>query len=184
MRPIDSVQELGPMRYEIDDNLGCWNITSHSLDSDGYPQLAVAGKKKKGHRLAYELVCGEIPSGMCILHSCDNRRCINPAHLWVGTVAENNRDAHAKGRSSGGSLKGERNHKAKLTAEQVIYIRQHPEINNCEMGRMFGVCDVSISDIRLYKHWRHIETETPTAASCVRRKRGRPRKPRMENVCE
>lgn len=79
----------------------CWNWTG-GKDRKGYGRvhLSVDGSRKsaKSHRVAYEMFKGEIPRGMEILHACDNPSCVNPAHLSVGTRADNMQDAAAKGR--------------------------------------------------------------------------------------
>lgn len=85
------------------------------LDKDGYGVINVAGHKK-AHRLIYTLFAGQIPPGLGILHSCDNPKCVNPAHLRPGTASDNARDRVVRGRSR-------RNGKAKLTAEAVQQIR-------------------------------------------------------------
>ena len=77
----------------------CWPWRSNRLPA-GYGQLAMGGRggvPKYAHRLAYELWRGPIPEGLNVCHSCDNPGCVNPAHLWLGTQADNLKDRHAKG---------------------------------------------------------------------------------------
>lgn len=82
----------------------CWLWTGPT-SADGYGYLRI-GSRSDGtrgsvriHRLAYELAHGPVPKGLCVCHSCDHPQCINPAHLWVGTRAQNNADRVRKGRS-------------------------------------------------------------------------------------
>jgi len=75
----------------------CWNWTA-SCHLDGYGQIGIDGKCLYPHRVAYEIWKGPIPPGICVCHTCDNRLCCNPAHLWLGTKADNNWDCIKKGR--------------------------------------------------------------------------------------
>lgn len=79
---------------------GCWEwqgARSHS--GTGYGQVRVGLKILSAHRVAWELATGRpIPTGLFICHSCDNRSCINPSHLFLGTRSDNMKDAYAKGR--------------------------------------------------------------------------------------
>jgi hypothetical protein len=89
-RLMDRVAVVGSCR-EFD---GC-------RSRDGYGLIKVAGHMKRAHRMVYELAKGPIPDGMVVMHRCDNRACINPAHLQLGSVADNNRDTLRKGRMRG-----------------------------------------------------------------------------------
>ena len=81
-------------KAEFEDGCLVW----HGALSDGYGMIWYEGKLIRAHRLAWLLSCGVIPKGMQVLHKCDNRKCINLKHLFLGTQADNLNDAVAKGR--------------------------------------------------------------------------------------
>jgi len=87
---------------------GCLLWTGR-LDPHGYGEFRLgsgrSGRRQTrlAHRVAYEIAKGPIPPGLCVCHSCDVRNCVEPAHLWLGTVADNNRDMVAKGRHRTGA---------------------------------------------------------------------------------
>ena len=79
----------------------CWVDcveTPYAKDGDGYGHRKVNGRYEKTHRLVWVEVYGEIPDGMCVLHRCDNPPCVNPGHLFLGTLSDNAQDMAAKGR--------------------------------------------------------------------------------------
>lgn len=78
---------------------GCWEWTGGRFD-EGYGTIRVAGRSLKTHRVAWELVQGAIPEGLCVCHRCDNPPCCRPDHLFLGTREENNRDRDEKGRGA------------------------------------------------------------------------------------
>lgn len=76
----------------------CWLWTG-ALNSRGYGSIGVNGKSVSAHRFSYEMHKAVIPKGMVVCHSCDVRNCVNPEHLWIGTIGDNNRDAFKKDRN-------------------------------------------------------------------------------------
>ena len=89
----------------------------------GYGEMWVGQRAMKAHRVAWELANGPIMAGLVVCHRCDNRACVNTAHLFVGTVADNNRDMIEKGRGVSVPCPGEANGRAKLSADDVAEIR-------------------------------------------------------------
>lgn len=83
-------------KYKVAKSTNCWEWTGTFANS-GYGQLKVFGRMVSAHRYSYELHNGHIPDGMCVLHQCDNKTCINPDHLTLGTHAENLREAAERG---------------------------------------------------------------------------------------
>lgn len=96
----------------------CWPWPG-ATDRNGYPYLWSKGKTGRAHRISYETFIGAIPGGMCVLHSCDNRRCVNPHHLFVGTHQDNQRDKVTKDRQA----RGRQINTCKLTPAKVIALR-------------------------------------------------------------
>lgn len=120
----------------------------------GYGAIKVNGKVQSAHRVSYEAFKGEIPDGLLILHACDNRKCINPDHLSVGTHAENMKDAYQKGRliqltPDNGFKSGHIPKNRKLTPAQVIEMRSLRESGTKlqEIADQFGVGTSTVQDV-------------------------------------
>ena len=144
--------------WEVDEN-GCWNCNSHCTDGHGYPHCGINYKTIKVCRVMYEKAYGRIPKGLCVLHKCDNRKCINPEHLFIGTKDDNNKDKMRKGRQShyGPSLPGEKHGMAKLTEKQVIEIRNMEGLLHREIAEIYGIKKSQVSNIRLGISWKYLE---------------------------
>ncbi len=98
----------------------CW-IWKGAKTNIGYGTIKINGKMIGAHRVSYQIHYGEINPGMCILHKCDNRSCVNPHHLYEGTYQDNADDRRDRGRDY--YMKGENHGRAKLTWEKVRGIR-------------------------------------------------------------
>ena len=135
---------------------GCW-IWMGGLHNDGYGRFSASfkGPRILAHRYAFERKHGEIPARMLICHRCDVPACVNPDHLFLGTVIDNNRDRSLKQRSA----RGEKSGKAKLTADQVLEIRAAAVKRNggiYDLARKFSVSHYTIRDIRRGRNWEHL----------------------------
>lgn len=134
-----------------------WQGTRHN----GYGQFKWHGKKYFAHRVAYELHNGAIatsdkPHDTSVCHACDNPSCVNPAHLFLGTQAENNADRDKKGRQV--SPKGSNHSNAKLTESDILEIRKMSALGETgrSLARRYQVTPSAISYIVKRKSWVHI----------------------------
>ena len=130
--------------------------------------LTMANRKKKYiSRLIYEIYKGEIPEGMFVCHTCDNRGFVNPEHLFLGTPKDNMIDMANKGRSTKGKIlenRGSKNVLAKLDETQVLEIKRllaETNLTRREIAAMFGVHRGTITSIKIGQSWKHL-TYKPT----------------------
>jgi hypothetical protein len=134
----------------------CWNWRG-TLNRLGYGQIGRGAARNVGaHRVSYELHFGPIPAGAHILHSCDNRACVNPAHLRPGTHAENMRDRSERGRVN--AARGSKAARAKLTEDVVAVIKARLALHHSgsTIALELGVDKGTISCIKRGKTWRHV----------------------------
>jgi hypothetical protein len=131
---------------------GCWEWTG-CFANTGYGSMGIPRTRKvmNVHRLAWIVTNGDVPAGLYICHRCDNRKCLNPDHLFLGTAADNMRDSRQKGRQSCGAA----NYNAKLLESDVREIRASRESQRA-LARRFGVSPSAIQAIKERRSWKAV----------------------------
>lgn len=133
---------------------GCWEWTGACSDT-GYGCF-YDGRAYSTHRYSWIMANGPIPKGLCVLHRCDNRPCLNPDHLFLGTKRENSRDMSEKGRTGVTDRAGEKHGESKLTDVAVREIRSSKEKGR-SLAAKFGVSESAVSLVRRGKSWTHVK---------------------------
>lgn len=108
---------------------GCW-VWTGALAKNGYGQIGAGGKRGRvlyAHRVAYELYIGKVPDDSLVCHTCDNRQCVNPDHLFLGSYKDNMQDAVKKGRTARGERNGMRAQPHRRATGDRNGSRTHPE---------------------------------------------------------
>lgn len=153
-KPI-SIRERFWSKVAVGRRDDCWEWVGGTFNHAGYGEFRLPTGHIGAHRQAWELVYGLIPENTCVLHKCDNPRCVNPAHLFLGTHADNVADKVAKGRGACGEKQGQ----SKLTAEKVIAIRDEYTGKRGEqpiIAKKYGVTQSVVSEIVTGKAWKHL----------------------------
>jgi len=132
----------------------CWIFTGTLNGIMGYGTISREGIQTPAHRVSWEIHNGPIPFGMWVLHKCDNPPCVNPEHLYLGTVTENTNDKVNRGRL----LVGERVHNAKLTSGQVLSIRSRARSGESGslIAKEFGMKRPYIRKVVTGERWKHL----------------------------
>lgn len=138
-------------KYQVADD-GCWNWTG-VIHRDGYGLSFFNGKQIRAHRHMLLRSLGLQESELLALHKCDNRRCVNPDHLYLGTPKQNSTDMVSRNRQS--RRFGEDNSVSKITKEIAIAVfldkRKHKDI-----ARDYGIAVSTVSSIKVGSNWSHI----------------------------
>ena len=139
-------------KFKQGDPEECWPWEGSKV-SGGYGVIGISGSNQSAHRIAWALVHGKIRKGKQVRHTCPNRDCVNPSHLYLSTVAQRMKDV-----SKGGLNSGENNKASKLTKEQVITIRKRAAGGE-RQAALAREYDVSRNLIHLIVHrkmWAHL----------------------------
>lgn len=132
----------------------CWEWTG-TIDTHGYGHMRIGGRRLRlAHRLSYLINHGEFDQSLHVLHRCDNRKCVNPTHLFLGSNAENMADMVAKGRAA--HRQGQDNPRARLTASDIRAIRtdERPER---AIAKEYGVSHGHINNIKSRRVWGSVK---------------------------
>jgi hypothetical protein len=163
MRPAQPAPERFEKHHIPEPNSGCWIWMGHIPDG-GYGQFRIDPKASRAipaHRASWEIHRGPIPTGLIVCHHCDNRACVNPDHLFIGTYTDNMRDASRKGRMNWkpGERRnlpiGSAHHSAKINEIDVAAIRASKE-RGIALAKRYGLAPTTISKIRRSLGWKHV----------------------------
>lgn len=138
-------------KVNINDEEDCWEWTASTYNS-GYGQFRLNNRMVGAHRLSYEHYKGDIGE-YHVLHKCDNKLCVNPRHLFLGTNQDNVDDKMIKGRQSKGEVHGA----SKLTENEVKeIISLLPIMKGIDIAKQYGISRKHVSKIKTGKIWKHI----------------------------
>lgn len=156
-RPVSDLKERFLSKISIVQS-GCWEWTAR-LDSHGYGRCYFNGKHIGAHRVSWFIFNKNFPNNTNVLHRCDNPKCVNPDHLFLGTQKDNMIDKINKNRGKFPGptipLKGENNKNHKLTNEEILEIRKiGKSMLQREIAEIYGICQTQVGRILNKVHWK------------------------------
>ena len=157
-----SIRDAFFQRVEIVQTDECINWT-HTINAQGYGCFGAGGKHYRAHRVSYEIHHGTISGELCVMHSCDNRACVNPRHLSLGSNADNTADRNTKLRQARGVRCG----RTKLSEEAVLMIRCGA-LSYREISLRWGISPSTIHGIRSGRIWRHLPLDRNECVALLR----------------
>lgn len=151
-RSIDDLVRDGFYRY-VDTSGDCW-VWTKSKNNWGYGQARIIGVSVTAHRLSWTLEHGPIPAGLLVLHKCDNRACVRPDHLFLGTAQDNSDDMIRKGRQL--------HRNTKLTADTVRAIRRRYAdggVSTIQLAKEYGIGVTTVAHLIHRRNWAWLDDE-------------------------
>lgn len=137
----------------VDKTDNCW-LWNGDITVGGYGRFWYEGNSVRAHRVSYLLFIGTIPDNLSVLHKCDNPKCVNPEHLFLGTPTQNMEDRDSKNRQA----KGENVGVAKLTYRKVKQIRTLLDMGSksSEIAIRFSIAVSTVNRIKKRVSWKHV----------------------------
>ena len=153
---MDDLKKRFNQKWVLNKETGCWDWTASCAGQGNYGQIKIPGTRKQdyAHRVSYRINIGEIPEGKYVLHRCDNPKCVNPNHLFLGSAKDNAQDMKSKNRH----LPGEKNSMSVLTTKDVVAIRAMVDagISQDSIANRFCDSQMTISRIKRRLLWSHV----------------------------
>lgn len=152
---IRRIDHIGKFWTKVNKTAKCW-LWIGTIDRCGYGMYCVNYRPWKAHRYSWMLANGEIPETLLVLHRCDVPACVNPRHLYLGTVKDNSRDAIERGQQP----RGERHGMAKLKENDIKIIRNlyiPRKMTHKLIAEKFGIARTTIKQILSRDLWSHVK---------------------------
>lgn len=150
--------QIGRFFSGVEKTESCW-MWKRSVDGAGYGKIFIDGKRVTAHRYSWTIHRGAIPDGLCVLHHCDVRRCVNPDHLFIGTKKDNMQDALSKDRLYLHSKvnRSDRKVYSKLSECDVLRIRELADTEtHAAIALQYAISQSHVGSIVYRTAWRHI----------------------------
>ena len=145
------MSKLPDFDVAINPTTGCWEYQGY-IHHDGYGAVQRNGVRAQAHRMAWMQLRGPIPDNMLLCHKCDNRKCVNPDHMFIGTNADNQKDKAEKSRA----CRGESRPLAKLTEKIVREMRASTEPTHI-LAKRYNIDKSTVKRARNGRTWKHVK---------------------------